>query len=196
MPSAKSSAERITSPWLTITTLSFGCICCRSKSAPTTRSWTWRQLSRVLADLVGPEARPLAEIDLDHILAVTHGQPEPVGEDFRGFLRALQRAGIERLDLVSGETRSDRRDLGAASRRKPDSGQPPVDPAEYIRFAVAQKMKDRHAAAPGYCFGPLSEARTIASSRWWRVTAASKPGLAGLPSRMLSPSLAYSWATL
>jgi len=38
------------------------------------------------------------------------------------------------------------------------------------------------------CFCPVAEARVIASMRRWRVTAAAKPGLAGLPSRMLSAS--------
>jgi len=46
------------------------------------------------------------------------------------------------------------------------------------------------------CFWPVSEARMIMSSSRWRVTAASKPGLTGLPSRMAWPSFAYSCATL
>ena len=40
------------------------------------------------------------------------------------------------------------------------------------------------------CFCPVSEARMIMSSRRCRVTAASKPGLTGLPSRIASPSFA------
>jgi hypothetical protein len=55
-------------------------------------------------DLVGREARPLAEIDLDHVVATAHLQPEPLGEDRSGFLRALHRARIERFDLFPGET--------------------------------------------------------------------------------------------
>ena len=40
------------------------------------------------------------------------------------------------------------------------------------------------------CFCPVSEARAIASISRWRVTAASKPGLAGRPSRILTASFA------
>jgi hypothetical protein len=46
------------------------------------------------------------------------------------------------------------------------------------------------------CFWPVVEARTIASIRRCRLTAASKPGLAGVPLRMLFASCTYSCATL
>ena len=45
-------------------------------------------------------------------------------------------------------------------------------------------------------FWPVLEARTIASIRRWRLTAASKPGLAGVPLRMLFASCTYNCATL
>ena len=60
-----------------------------------------------------------------------------------------------------------------------------------VQDAVQTNIFDRpkHYAA-ATCFCPVSDARAIASISRWRVTAASKPGLAGWPSRMLAASFA------
>src|SRR2546430_4195970 len=50
-----------------------------------------RQPARVFADLVECQSCPLAEIDLDYILAATHRQVEPLGQDFCGLDRKSTR---------------------------------------------------------------------------------------------------------
>src|SRR6516162_3442259 len=56
----------------------------------------------------------------------------------------------------------------------------------FFLFLSTRAMGEPYAV----CFCPVSEARMIMSSRRWRVTAASKPGVTSLPSRIPSPSFA------
>ncbi len=102
----------------------------------------------VFADRIGGQSGPFAEIELDHVFAVVDRQSEPLGKDLRGLARALQRARIDRLDFLGGEPRSDRGDLAAAFRRKPDTWQASIDPPERRRFAMPQQMKDCHVPTP------------------------------------------------
>src|SRR5262249_19853055 len=81
--------------------------------------------AHVLADLISGQTRPVAEIELDHVVAILHRQGEPLRNDRRGLARALKWACINRIDFLRGQTFRDGSDFAAAFGREPDSGQTP-----------------------------------------------------------------------
>src|SRR5580693_1230497 len=101
----------------------------------------------VRPDGIKGQAGPLAEIELQYILAVLDRQIEPLGEDLCRLAGALQRARTERGDLFFGEAVGDRSDLGAAPRRQTDTRRAPCEHAisKHV-IAVPQQMKDGHRA--------------------------------------------------
>src|SRR6516225_3422749 len=114
MPSAKSSAARMTSPWLTTSTLPSRWVWRKSKRA-LTHALTARHggdaaaIAPHLPALVRPDrikgqTGPFAEIELEQILAILDRHGEPVRKDLGGLVRALQRARIDRIDHFPGET--------------------------------------------------------------------------------------------
>src|SRR5438270_1566517 len=71
--------------------------------------------ARVGADHIKGRAGPFAEIELQEIVAKLDRQAEPRRDDLGGLAGALQRACIERGDLLARETLGLRCDLGAAA---------------------------------------------------------------------------------
>src|SRR6516162_39869 len=129
----------------------------------------------VLADLIRRKPSPLAEIELDHVLAVLDRQGQAVGENLGGLLRALQWARIDRVDPFFRQAPGYHGDFGPPPCGKPDSGQTPVDAAEDRWLAVPQQMKDRHVVMP-----PMRAARRAASPpdqwcpRYWSIAGAAR----------------------
>lgn len=109
----------------------------------------------VRPDGIKGQAGPLAEIELEHVVAVGDRQIQPAGENLRRLAGALQRARTERSDLFSGEPVGDRCDFGAAPRRQADTGGAPGEhTTPQHMLAMPQQMKDGHQARPSFqqCF--------------------------------------------
>ena len=95
--------------------------------------------ARVGADRVEGRAGPFAEIEFEKVVAELDRQAEPGGNNLRALAGALQRAGIDRGDLVAGEPLGLRGDLGAAAVGHADPGHAPGEhPAEQPVLAMPQ----------------------------------------------------------
>ena len=162
MPSANSTAARITSPWLTTTTVAVAVGAVQieqgadgpvldlahafaSGHGSNAAAGSPQFPALVRADLVEGQPGPLAEIQLHHVFAIADRQSEPGGQDLGRLLGALQRARIERRDGVAGETLGDRGDLAAAPLGQSDPGRAPSKhPTGQDVLAVPHQMKHRH----------------------------------------------------
>jgi hypothetical protein len=84
-------------------------------------------------------------------------QIEPLGQDLGCFASALQRARIERLDLLGSEAIGDCSDFGTAHRGKPDARCAPCQhstPQDML--TMPQKMKNRHFVPTSPCLDPTT----------------------------------------
>ena len=101
--------------------------------------------ARIGADRVEGGAGPFAEIQFDQIVAEFDRQAEPGGDDLGALAGALQRAGIDRGDLLGGEALGLGSDLGAAALGHADPGHPPREhPTQQHVLAMPQQVEDAH----------------------------------------------------
>ena len=112
-------------------------------SRPRTRRITWP--ARVPAHRVEGEPGPFAKIEFVEIVAGLDRQREALADDGGGFLRALQGAGVNRVDAGGGETLGRSFGLAAAALGERDAGGAPGDELALQRMlAVAEQMEDGH----------------------------------------------------